>query len=48
MAAADLAPLQGLPSGRALKAAEAWIASAFTLPAPALIDAARLAGKDDE
>ncbi len=47
--ATDLAPLQGPALGRALKAAEeAWIASAFTLPAPALIDAARLAGKDDE
>ena len=49
VAAADLTPLQGPALGRALKAAEeAWIASAFTLPAPALIDAARLAGKDDE
>ena len=47
IAAADLAPLQGPAMGRALKAAEAaWIASAFTLPAPALIDAALMAGKD--
>ncbi|MFN3278297.1 MAG: CCA tRNA nucleotidyltransferase [Paracoccus hibiscisoli] len=47
IAAADLAPLQGPTLGRALKAAEAaWIASAFTLPAPALIDAALMAGKD--
>ncbi|TJZ86633.1 CCA tRNA nucleotidyltransferase [Paracoccus hibiscisoli] len=47
IAAADLAPLQGPALGRALKAAEAaWIASAFTLPAPALIDAALMAGKD--
>lgn len=40
--AADLAPLEGAALGRALKAAEAaWIASGLTLPAPALIDAAR-------
>lgn len=45
--AADLAPLEGPALGRALKAAEAaWIASGFTLPAPALIDAAGLAEKD--
>ncbi|ODT59650.1 MULTISPECIES: CCA tRNA nucleotidyltransferase [Paracoccus] len=47
IAATDLAPLQGPALGRALKAAEAaWIASAFTLPAPALIDGALMAGKD--
>lgn len=48
VSAADLAPLQGAALGRGLKAAEeAWIASGFTLPPPALIDAAHLAGKDD-
>lgn len=47
VSAADLAPLQGAHLGRALRAAErAWIASGFTLPAPALIDAAHLAAKD--
>ncbi|QBX33671.1 CCA tRNA nucleotidyltransferase [Paracoccus liaowanqingii] len=47
IAAADLAPLEGPALGRALKAAEAaWIASGFTLPAPALIDAAGLAEED--
>ena len=46
--AADLQPhLQGPALGRGLKAAEnAWIDSGFALPAPALIDAALLAGKD--
>ncbi|WP_410217246.1 CCA tRNA nucleotidyltransferase [Paracoccus sp. (in: a-proteobacteria)] len=45
--AADLSPLQGPDLGRALKAAEtAWITSGFSLPAPALIDAAHLARKD--
>lgn len=45
--AADLPQLQGPALGRGLKAAEAaWIASGFSLPAPALIDAALLAGKD--
>ncbi|WP_304616806.1 CCA tRNA nucleotidyltransferase [Paracoccus sp. (in: a-proteobacteria)] len=39
--ASDLPGLSGPALGRALRAAEsAWIASAFTLPAPALIDAA--------
>ena len=47
VSAADLAPLEGPALGRALKAAEAaWIASGFTLPAPALIDAALLAEED--
>jgi poly(A) polymerase len=48
IAAADLPQLQGPALGRGLKAAEhAWIASGFSLPAPALIDAAMLAGKDN-
>ncbi|MBU3031238.1 CCA tRNA nucleotidyltransferase [Paracoccus marinaquae] len=46
--AADLsAQLQGPALGRGLKAAEdEWIASGFTLPAAALIDAALLAGEE--
>lgn len=46
IAASDLQPrLQGPALGRALKAAEdAWIESGFTLPPPALIDIAILAG----
>lgn len=49
IAAADLmAQLQGPALGRGLKAAEAmWIDSGFTLPAPALIEAAIRAGKED-
>ncbi|MFC0202460.1 CCA tRNA nucleotidyltransferase [Paracoccus rhizosphaerae] len=48
VSAADLQPhLQGPALGRGLKAAEdAWIESGFSLPAPALIDAALLAGED--
>ncbi|MCF3972974.1 CCA tRNA nucleotidyltransferase [Paracoccus salsus] len=48
IAARDLIPqLQGAQIGRGLKAAEdAWIAGDFAMPAPALIDAALLAGKD--
>lgn len=47
VAAKDLMPqLQGAEVGRGLKAAEAaWIAGDFAVPAPALIDAALLAGK---
>ena len=47
IAAKDLIPdLQGHQIGRGLKAAEAmWIAGDFAVPAPALIDAALLAGK---
>jgi poly(A) polymerase len=46
--ARDLMPrLQGAEVGRGLQAAEAmWIAGDFAVPAPALIDAAILAGKD--
>ncbi|MGZ3215580.1 CCA tRNA nucleotidyltransferase [Paracoccus sp. T5] len=47
VAAADLAPLTGPALGRGLKAAEAaWIASGFSLPAPALIDMALLAQEE--
>jgi poly(A) polymerase len=47
VAAADLPDLQGPALGRGLKTAEAaWIASGFALPAPALIDMAYLAGKE--
>nr|WP_318272833.1 CCA tRNA nucleotidyltransferase [Paracoccus saliphilus] len=47
VAAADLAPLTGPALGRGLKAAEAaWIASGFSLPAPALIDMAHLAQEE--
>ena len=47
VAAADLAPLEGPALGTALRAAEAaWIDSGFAMPAPGLIDAARLAAED--
>lgn len=47
ISAADLPGLQGAAIGRALRAAEtAWIASGFAMPAPALIDAARLAAEE--
>lgn len=47
ISAADLMPpLEGPAVGRGLKAAEAaWIAGDFAVPAPALIDIARLAGE---
>ncbi|SIS88451.1 CCA tRNA nucleotidyltransferase [Paracoccus saliphilus] len=49
ISARDLMPqLSGPAVGRGLKAAEAlWIESGFTLPAPALIDAALQAGEDE-
>ncbi|AXC50984.1 CCA tRNA nucleotidyltransferase [Paracoccus suum] len=49
IAAADIAPpLAGPAIGRGLRAAEAlWIESGFAIPAPALIDAALLAGDED-
>ncbi|MGR3198289.1 MAG: CCA tRNA nucleotidyltransferase, partial [Paracoccus sp. (in: a-proteobacteria)] len=48
VSAADLqSHLQGPALGRGLRAAEdAWIESGFSLPAPALIDAALMAGED--
>lgn len=49
ISAADIAPpLAGPAIGRGLRAAEAlWIESGFSIPAPALIDAALLAGDED-
>lgn len=45
--AADLTGLEGAAIGRGLRAAEtAWIASGFAMPAPALVDAARLAAEE--
>lgn len=47
IAARDLPGLAGPAIGRGLRAAEAaWIASGFTLPAPALIDAALIAAEE--
>ncbi|SCY47587.1 CCA tRNA nucleotidyltransferase [Paracoccus tibetensis] len=47
ISAADLTGLEGAAIGRGLRAAEtAWIASGFAMPAPALIDAARLAAEE--
>ncbi|MBM3604122.1 MAG: CCA tRNA nucleotidyltransferase [Alphaproteobacteria bacterium] len=47
ISAADLAPLSGPSLGQGLRAAEAaWIASSFSLPAPALIDMALLAQEE--
>ncbi|HRO14540.1 MAG TPA: CCA tRNA nucleotidyltransferase, partial [Paracoccus sp. (in: a-proteobacteria)] len=48
IAAADLMPdLQGPAVGRGLRAAErVWIESGFLMPPPALVDIARLAGKE--
>jgi poly(A) polymerase len=47
VAAGDLPGLAGPAIGRGLRAAEtAWIGSGFTLPAPALIDAALIAAEE--